>query len=115
MDVLICIGIIVSFMSFVMMISLHWRTTKLQRSIAKDSKHTLEFMVNLIINAAADPGTLRRLLVDYIKEMRWRAGVFCKDGKYNIGWEMPSPKEITIGDIRIAVIGLPEEGKNNQK
>jgi len=36
---------------------------------------TIEFMINLIVNSAGDPDTVRRLLDDYEGTGRWRGKV----------------------------------------
>lgn len=99
------IALVVAILSFLMMIWLHYRTSNFQKSMAKSTRDNLEFIVNLVINAAADPRTLRRLIDDYAKNKEWRGGVFRgEDCKYHIAYEMPSRETIKIGDIEITVI-----------
>ena len=100
--------LVVSIVSLLLMIGLHYRTAKFQQSVANRNKHTLELMANLIINAAYDPDIIRRLILDYRKEMRWRGGVFRSGEKHHsIAWKMPEPDEITIGDLNIAIVRQP--------
>jgi hypothetical protein len=108
------IALVVATLSFFMMIWLHFRTSRFQTSVAKSTRDNLEFLVNLVINAAADPRTLRRLIDDYAKVKEWRGGVFWgEDCKYHIAYEMPRRETITIGDIEITVIKMEEKkGKN---
>lgn len=48
----------------------------------------LEFTVNLIVNSAGDPDTVRRLLDDYEKTGEWRGKVTReKSDKIHIAWE----------------------------
>lgn len=106
-------ALIVSIVSLGLMIALHYRTTKSQRSVARRDKDALELLANLIVNAAYDPDTVRRLIVDYRKEMRWRAGVFYTGDKHHsIAWEMPEPGAITIGDLNIAIVRQPIKDDN---
>ncbi len=100
------IGFIVAVVSLVLMIWLHRRTSGLQDIIAKSTKDALEFIVNLVINAAADPRTVRRLIDDYSKNNNeWRGGVSRGDDfKYHISWEIKSREPLRIGDIEIKVI-----------
>ena len=96
---------VVAILSLGMMIWLHWRMSRLQKSMAKRTRDTLEFIVNLVINAAADPKTLRRLIDDYAENKEWRGGVSRgEDWKYHISYVMPSRDTIRIGDIEITVI-----------
>jgi hypothetical protein len=99
------ISLIIAIISLGMMIGLHRRTSELQKSMTKRTRDTLEFMVNLVINAAADPKTLRRLISDYVKEKAWRGGLFRgEDCKYHIAYKMPSRDMLKIDDIEITVI-----------
>ena len=98
-------ALVVAILSLGLMIWLHWRTSGLQKSMAKRTRDTLEFMVNLVINAAAEPQTLRRLIDDYAKNKEWRGGVSRgEDFKYYISFEMPDRETLKIGDIEITVI-----------
>lgn len=105
---MICVQIsalVVAILSFTMMVYLYLRTKDLQKSMAKHTRDTLEFMVNLVINAAADPKTLRRLIEDYAKVGEWRGGVSRgKDGNYHLSYKMPSRETIKVDDIEIVVI-----------
>jgi hypothetical protein len=48
----------------------------------------IEFAVNLIVNSAGDPDTVRRLLDDYEKTGKWRGKVTRGDGNViHIDWE----------------------------
>ena len=106
-------AVVVSIVSLCLMIGLHYRTTKFEKSVANRNKHTLEFMANLITNSAYDPDIVRRLVLDYRKEMRWRGGVFYNGDKHHaIAWKMPEPDEITIGDLNIAIVRQPINGDN---
>jgi hypothetical protein len=106
-------AIVVSIVSLCLMIALYCRTTKFEKSVANRNKHTLEFMANLIINAAYDPDIVRRLILDYRKGMTWRGGVFYSGDKYHsIAWEMPEPEGITIGDLKIAIVRQPIKDDN---
>jgi len=101
------ISLVIATISLGMMIWLHRRTSELQKSMAKRTKDTLEFMVNLVINAAADPRALRRLIIDYYKAKEWRGGlVRGEDCKYHIAYEMPSRATLNIDDIEITIIGF---------
>ena len=98
-------ALVVAILSFFMMIWLYWRMSRLQKFMAKRTRDTLEFIVNLVINAAADPRTLHRLIDDYAENKEWRGGVSRGDDcKYHISYEMPSRNTISIGDIEITVI-----------
>ena len=98
-------ALVIAILSLLMMIWLHVRTNGLQKFMAKRTRDTLEFIVNLIINAAADPKTLRRLIDDYAENGEWCGGVSRGgDGTYHISFELPSRNTIRVGDIEITVI-----------
>ena len=101
-------ALVISIVSLCLMIGLHYRTTVLSKRTASRNRESLEFMANLIINSAYDPNTVRRLVLDYPKGMEWR-GVVSYGGKkqHSIAWEVPSPEEITIGDLKIAIARQP--------
>lgn len=108
------IALVVATLSFFMMIWLHYRTSNFQKSVAKSTRDNLEFIVNLVINAAADPRTLRRLIDDYYKEKEWRGGLLRgEDCKYHIAFVMPSRDTIKIGDIEITAIKVKQENKKD--
>lgn len=103
------ISLVVAIISLCIMIALYFITSGLQKSMAKRTRDTLEFIVNLIINAAADPRTLRRLVIDYYKVKEWRGGlVRGEDCKYHIAYEMPSRDTLNIDDIEITIVGFRE-------
>lgn len=106
-------ALVVGIASLCLMIILHRLTTRFEKSVANRNKQTLEFMANLIVNAAYDPNTVRRLVLDYPKGMEWR-GVVSYRGKkqHSIAWEVPSPEEITIGDLKIAIARQRPKRKN---
>jgi len=98
-------ALVVAILSLGMMIWLHWRTSGLQKSMAKRTRDTLEFIANLVINAAADPQTLRRLVDDYGKNKDWRGGLSRgEDFKYHISYEISGRETLKIWDIEITVI-----------
>ena len=97
-------ALVISIVSLCLMGGLHYRTTKLQERIANRDRDTLEFVANLVTNAAYDPDIVRRLIFDYQKEMRWRGVVsYNGDKHHSIAYKMPKVDEITIGDLKIAV------------
>ena len=105
--------LVISIVSLCLMVGLHYRTTRLEKRLASRNRDTLEFMANLIINAAYDPNTVRRLILDYQKEMRWRGGVFYSGDKHHsIAYEMPEPGAITIGGLKIAIVRQPMKDDN---
>lgn len=54
----------------------------------RSTEDTLQLLVNLIINSASDPNTVRRLLDDVARTGEWRGKIFRRDdGSYSIGWE----------------------------
>ena len=58
----------------------------------------MDFIKELIVNAAPDPGIVNRLLDDYNKSGEWRTNVFLgKDGKYHLNTTItPVPANITV-------------------
>jgi len=53
----------------------------------RSTEDTLQLLVNLIVNSAGDPNTVRRLLDDVAKTSEWRGKVSKrKDGSYSIDW-----------------------------
>lgn len=57
----------------------------LRRRTKRETKEQLDFITNLVVNSAADPDTVRRMLEDYNKAGEWRARVSRRpDGKYGL-------------------------------
>ena len=53
----------------------------------RSTQDTLQLLVNLIVNSASDPKTVRRLLDDVVKTGEWRGEISKRpDGNYSIGW-----------------------------
>ena len=107
MDCIQVTALILALLSFFMMIWLHFKTGRLQKSFAKSTRDNLEFIVNLIINASADPKMLLRLIKDYSKVNEWRGGL-CRgeNCKYHISFHIGGGDKIKIGDIEILVYNL---------
>lgn len=54
----------------------------------RSTEDTLQLLVNLIVNSAGDPNTVRRLLDDVAKTGEWRGKVSKRsDGNYSIDWK----------------------------
>ena len=84
----------IAIASFVHAIILRERTKR-------ETKEQLDFIVNLVVNSAADPDTVRRMLKDYNDSGEWRAQVSSRpNGKYgldfkvSVGGEMKSSGEL---------------------
>jgi hypothetical protein len=67
----------------------------LRRRTKRETKEQLDFIINLVVNSAADPGTVRRMLEDYNKVGEWRAKVSRRpDGNYGLDFNMSVGGEI---------------------
>lgn len=106
LEILGIIAFIISLLSFILMLWLNNRMDLLQKTLYNRTKATLEFLTNLVINAAADPKTLRRLIDDYSKNGDWRGGLSRDEDlhKYHICFEVPTKGTLKINDIEITVI-----------
>ncbi len=64
----------------------------LRRRTKSETEEQLNFITHLVVNSAADPDTVRRMLEDYYNnEREWRAKVSKRpDGKYGIAFTISS-------------------------
>ena len=55
----------------------------------RETQEQLDFIMNLVVNSAADPDTVRRMLKDYNDAGEWRATVSRRpDGKYGLDFKV---------------------------
>jgi hypothetical protein len=67
----------------------------LRRRTKRETEEQLSFITHLVINSAADPDTVRRMLEDYNKVGEWRAKVSRRsDGKYGLDFKVQVGGEI---------------------
>ncbi len=61
----------------------------LRRRTKSETERQLNFIMHLVVNSAADPDTVRRMLEDYNKAGEWRAKVVRRpDGNYSLDFKM---------------------------
>lgn len=61
----------------------------IRRWTRRETKEQLDFITNLVVNSAADPGTVERMLEDYNRVGEWRAKVSRRpDGNYGLDFKL---------------------------
>jgi len=88
-------ALIVSIVAAIIAIVSFAHAIVLRRWTKRESKEQLDFIMNLVVNSAADPDTVRRMLEDYNKVGEWRGSVSRRpDGKYGIDFKISIGGEI---------------------
>lgn len=82
-------ALIVSIVSAVLAIIAIVQAIVLRRRTKNETEEQLDFITHLVVNSAADPDTVRRMLEDYGKAGEWRAKV-CKrpEGNYSLDFSI---------------------------
>jgi len=90
---------IVAIISFVVAISSFIHAVVVRQNTKKETQASMDFIKELIVNAAPDPRIVSRLLDDYNKSGEWRTNVFLgKDGKYHLNTTItPTPAIVSLG------------------
>lgn len=78
-------ALIVSIVSAGIAIAAIVQAIVLRRRTKSETEGQLTFLTHLVVNSAADPGTVRKMLEDYGRVGEWRAKVSKRpDGKYGL-------------------------------
>lgn len=76
-------ALVVSIVGAVLAILAIIQAVVLRQRTRKETNQSLSFLTNLIINSAADPDVIRKVVEDYNKNKEWRTKVRrMSDGKY---------------------------------
>jgi len=71
----------------------------LRRWAKSETEEQLNLITHLVVNSAADPDTVRRMLEDYGRVGEWRAKVSKRpDGKYGLDFAMSFGDNVKISD-----------------
>jgi len=94
-------ALIVSIVSAVIAITAIVQAIILRGRTKSETEGQLDFITHLVVNSAADPDTVRRMLEDYGRAGEWRAKVSKRpDGKYGLDFS-----------IRVGGGEIPPRGK----
>lgn len=100
----------VAIISFVVAVFSLIHAVVIRRNTKNETQASMNFIKELIINAAPDPKTVSRLLDDYNKSGEWRTNVFLgEDGKYHLN------TTITPGPAILSRKGNPSRSSRIKK
>jgi len=92
-------ALIVSIVSAGIAITAIVQAIVLRRRTKSETEEQLNLITHLVVNSAADPDTVRRMLEDYDRVGEWRAKVSKRpDGKYGLDFTIP----VGGGDVKLS-------------
>ena len=97
-------ALIVSIVSAGIAIGSFLHAVDTRRRTRRETVGHLEFIEHLVVNSAADPDTVRRMVKDYHETGVWRAKVSkTPDGKYHVDYFVSSGGDLSVGggDVKL--------------
>lgn len=92
------VAAMIAVVSFFHAIVLRQRTKRESEAQLREGKEQLSFITNLVVNSAADPGIVRRMLKYYDKEEKWPVQVSKRpDGKLSLDFTESVSVSIGVG------------------
>ena len=90
-------ALIVSIVSGIIAVTAIIQSIVLRRWTTSETSGQLNFIIQLVVNSAADPDAVRRMLEDYGRAGEWRAKVSKRpDGKYGLDFTI----SVGGGDVK---------------